>query len=44
MGDAGEDYRFVSLLAGLFWSPQAQCDLEMCPSLFDVVPFARVQC
>jgi hypothetical protein len=37
MSDAGEDHRFTSMLARLFRAPSEQCDLEMYPSLLDVV-------
>jgi hypothetical protein len=43
MGDVGEDYRSTSMLAGLFWSSQAQCYMEMYPTLFDVVSLARAK-
>jgi hypothetical protein len=41
MGDAGEDHGFASMLAGLFWSSSAQCDMKMYPPLFDVGSLER---
>ena len=41
IGDTGEDYGFASMLAGLFWSSSAPCDMKMYPPLFDVGSLER---